>query len=230
MANRVLEKHFVEGGKPDEKPFGIEPLPSLKMRQSQLDLLIVSNFAEVYLAKEGHNNSVGINFMEKIQLPLLPSLFGALIAGVDYVLIGAGIPLSIPGILDDMSSWQAVSLKLDVDGNSNGDSFMFEFDPSEFVEAEKPVLRRPKFLAVVSSEIVAKSLIRRANGVVNGFVVETPDAGGHNAPPRKKPISETNEPIGFGPKDIPNMERIRGLGKPFWIAGSQASPSSLQSA
>ncbi|MBT6767416.1 MAG: nitronate monooxygenase [Opitutales bacterium] len=230
MANRVLEKHFVEGGKPDEKPFGIEPLPSLKMRQSQLDLLIVSNFAEVYLAKEGHNNSVGINFMEKIQLPLLPSLFGALIAGVDYVLIGAGIPLSIPGILDDMSSWQAVSLKLDVDGNSNGDSFMFEFDPSEFVEAEKPVLRRPKFLAVVSSEIVAKSLIRRANGVVNGFVVETPDAGGHNAPPRKKPISETNEPIGFGPKDIPNMERIRGLGNPFWIAGSQASPSSLQSA
>jgi len=55
------------------------------MRQSQLDLLIVANFAEVFLAKEEHGASIGISFMEKIQLPLLPSLFGALLAGVDYV-------------------------------------------------------------------------------------------------------------------------------------------------
>ncbi|MGK0239015.1 MAG: nitronate monooxygenase [Candidatus Pelagisphaera sp.] len=230
MANRVLKKYFIEGGKLDEKPFRMEPLPTLEMRQSQLDLLIVSNFAEVYLAKEGHDASIGINFMEKIQLPLLPSLFGALLAGVDFVLVGAGIPLSIPGILDGLAQWQAVSLKLDVECNSNGEPFVFNFDPSVFVEGERPNLKRPKFLAIVSSEIVAKSLIRRANGEVDGFVVETPDAGGHNAPPRKRPASEANEPMGFGPKDIPNIERIQGLGKPFWIAGSQASPVRLSSA
>lgn len=230
IAERILEKYFVEGGKAEDEPFRMEPMPSVKMRQSQLDLIVASNFVEVYLAKEGHDFPIGINFMEKIQLPLLPSLFGAMLAGVDYVLVGAGIPLSIPGILDGLADWQAVSMKLDVDGNVNREEFAFRFDPAPFAEDFRPLLTRPKFLAVVSSEIVAKSLIRRANGEVDGFVVETPEAGGHNAPPRRRPSSESNEPLGFGPKDIPNIERIQALGKPFWIAGSQASPTRLKEA
>ncbi len=82
------------GGKADDEALGTEPLPILEMGQSQLDLFIVSNFAEAYLAQEGRDALIGINFMEKIQLPLLPSLFGALLAGVDFILTEAGISIS----------------------------------------------------------------------------------------------------------------------------------------
>ena len=35
---------------------------------------------------------IGVNFLEKIQVPNLPSIYGAMLAGVTYVLMGAGIP------------------------------------------------------------------------------------------------------------------------------------------
>ena len=62
--------------------------------------MVVGNFVEVFLAREGHDGLIGINYLEKIQVPTLPSIFGAMLAGVDYVLMGAGIPRAIPGILD----------------------------------------------------------------------------------------------------------------------------------
>ncbi len=61
---------------------------------------MVSNFVEVFLAREDHTNPVGINFLEKVQMPHLASIYGAMLAGVGYVLMGAGIPLHIPGVLD----------------------------------------------------------------------------------------------------------------------------------
>ena len=33
-------------------------------------------------------------------MPHLASIYGAMLAGVGYVLMGAGIPLHIPGVLD----------------------------------------------------------------------------------------------------------------------------------
>jgi NAD(P)H-dependent flavin oxidoreductase YrpB (nitropropane dioxygenase family) len=60
------------------------------------ELAVAGGFVEVFLAKEGHQGSVGINFLEKIQVPTPATLYGALLAGVDYVLVGAGIPRDIP--------------------------------------------------------------------------------------------------------------------------------------
>jgi nitronate monooxygenase len=67
------------------------------------ELCVVSNFVEVFLAREGHRNPVGINYLEKVQIPHLPSLYGAMLAGVGYVLMGAGIPLHVPGVLDRLA-------------------------------------------------------------------------------------------------------------------------------
>ena len=53
---------------------------------------MAANFAEVFLARQGHRDPVGINYLRKIQLPLPPAAYGAMLAGVDYVLMGAGIP------------------------------------------------------------------------------------------------------------------------------------------
>ena len=101
VAKRVWDRYFVPGGKPEDKPFLPLPMHSLDAPASLVELTVLGNFVEVTLAKSGHDGLVGINFLEKIQLPTLPSIYGAMLAGVDYILMGAGIPRAIPGILDE---------------------------------------------------------------------------------------------------------------------------------
>ena len=108
IVQRVLDKYFVSGGKLEEEPFKLIPMLSHRMGRASFELLIVSNFVEVFLAKEGHDGLVGINYLEKIQIPTLPSLLGAMLAGVTLVLMGAGLPRAIPGILDRLARWEPV--------------------------------------------------------------------------------------------------------------------------
>ena len=61
---------------------------------------------------------VGINLLTKIQAPTLPSLYGAMLAGVDAVLMGAGIPREIPKVLDRLAGnevFRSVRISIDVD-------------------------------------------------------------------------------------------------------------------
>ncbi len=190
-------------------------------------LLIVSNFAEVWMARQGHSGPVGINYLEKIQLPRLPEIFGAMLGGVDYVLMGAGIPNQVPGVLDDLADWKETSYKIDVAGSGK---YVLSFDPKTIIpEQYRRPLTRPKFLAIVSHHVLAQALALKATGDVDGFVVEGPTAGGHNAPARGKGISESGEPI-YGERDKPDLAKIRGLGKPFWLAGGFSSPEKLDEA
>ena len=92
IAGKILDRYFISGGKAEREPFKSPPMFSLNPPKELVELTVAANFAEVYLAKEGHGGLVGVNFLEKIQLPTLPSIYGALLAGVDYVLMGAGIP------------------------------------------------------------------------------------------------------------------------------------------
>ena len=230
VAQRVLELYFVPGGKPARQPFKPIPFPALHPGRALVELTVLANFVEVFLAKAGHSGIVGINYLEKIQLPTLPSLFGAMLAGVDYVLVGAGIPMAIPGILDQLARGEAVRLRCDVEGSASEDEFVSLFDPVAFCGTVTPALKRPRFLAIIASNVLASALARKASGQVNGFVVEGPTAGGHNAPPRgSMQRNERGEPV-YGPRDAPDLEKIRGLGLPFWLAGSQATPARLAAA
>jgi nitronate monooxygenase len=225
-ANAVVEQYFVSGGKSRNQPFKAVPTYSLNPSTALVRLTILGNFVEVFLAKEGHEGVVGINFLEKIQLPTLPSVFGAILGGVDYVLMGAGIPKSIPGILDKLSNWEPVDLRIDVVDAKPGEEFKTDLNPREF--GFPPLkLKRPKFLAIISSTVLATALARKSNGRVDGFVVEGATAGGHNAPPRGSlQLNERGEPV-YGPKDVPEIDKIRALGLPFWLAGSFADPAKL---
>jgi NAD(P)H-dependent flavin oxidoreductase YrpB (nitropropane dioxygenase family) len=230
MARRVLDSYFVPGGKPNDQPFQLQPLPTLESPQSLLELTVVANFAEVFLAREGHDGLVGINLLEKIQLPTLPSLFGAMLAGVDYVLMGAGIPRSIPGALDCLARGQEASLKIDVSGAAPGEEFSTRFDPQTFCGGQVPELKRPKFLAIVASATLAITLARKSNGRVDGLVIEGETAGGHNAPPRGAlQLTPRGEPI-YGARDVTDLEKIRALELPFWLAGSYGRPGKLNEA
>jgi nitronate monooxygenase len=227
IAHRVWDRYFVPGGKKPRAPFKSKPLASIKPSRALTDLIVVGSFVEVFLAKEGHSGQIGINLLEKIQLPTVPTLFGAMMAGVDYVLMGAGIPRAIPAILDDLAQIQPTQLRLDVTGALPHETFTIPFDPQDY--ADKP-LRRPEFLAIVSSNALATTLARKSTGKVNGFIVEGNTAGGHNAPPRGAlQLDEAGEPV-YGPRDTPDLEAIKELGLPFWLAGSYGSPDGLKAA
>ncbi len=230
MAKRIWQEYFVPGGKPSDVPYPAIPMHQRKDTRKLVELCIVSNFVEVFLAREGHKNPVGINFLEKVQMPHLSSIYGAMLAGVGYVLMGAGIPLHIPGVLDAYAAHHEAEYKLAVAGALPGQDTQMHFDPADYVEGPLPLLHRPQFLAIVSSNTLATTMLRRANGRVNGFVIESPTAGGHNAPPRGKlQLNAAGEPV-YGERDRVDLAEMRALGVPFWLAGGYGNAEKLREA
>jgi nitronate monooxygenase len=188
VAQRILDRYYIPGGKLEDKPFRAKPVPAEKPSRHLEELLVAGNFVEVFLAR------------------------------------------AIPGVLDRLAQGQPVELRLDVQGAGRSDEFTTRFDPNSFCGGEAPDLVRPDFLAIVSSATLANMLARKASGRVNGFVVEAPTAGGHNAPPRGRlQLSVEGEPI-YGERDVPDLEAIRALGLPFWLAGSYAEPARVAEA
>ncbi|MBX3748746.1 MAG: nitronate monooxygenase [Opitutaceae bacterium] len=230
VAERILARYHVPGGKAEDAAFKSTPMPTLQPGPALTELTVAANFVEVHLAKAGHDGVVGINLLEKIQLPTLASLYGAMLARVDYVLMGAGIPRAIPGILDRLAAGEPAEQKIDVDGAPADAAHLVRFDPAAFFEGAAPRLSRPLFLAIVASATLAMTLARKSSGHVDGFVVECELAGGHNAPPRGQlQLSPSGEPV-YGPRDVPELAKIRELGLPFWLAGSYATPEKLAEA
>lgn len=230
MAQRILDKYYIAGGKRDGVPYRQVQALSITPTAEQTELVVAANFVEVFLAGEGHNGLVGVNYLEKIQTPTLASLYGAMLAGVDYVLMGAGIPRLIPGVLDQLSCGERVDLPIQLVGDSSGEMARSHFDPNLFGEGTPLALTRPKFLAIVASATLASMLARKASGHVDGFVVEGPTAGGHNAPPRGElALGQRGEPI-YGPRDEVDLAAMCALGRPFWLAGSYGTPQRLAEA
>jgi NAD(P)H-dependent flavin oxidoreductase YrpB (nitropropane dioxygenase family) len=206
-------------------------LPMLTHRDVQLsqDVLVLACFVEVALAKQGHAGKVGINLLTKVQIPTLASLFGAMLADVDYVFMGAGVPTHVPGLLEQLAQGREVDLALSTvgDGVAN-EAPVLHFDPSRYTSAH--ALTRPKFVGIVSSHVLATALAKRSNGPVDGFVVERPTAGGHNAPPRGKIILDADGNPEYGERDRVDFEVLRELHVPFWIGGGVTSPDQVREA
>jgi nitronate monooxygenase len=230
MAERVWARYFIPGGKGDRTPY--LPVASLSKDNPRelVELCIVSNFVEVFLARQGHDNPVGINFLEKIQSAHLPCIYGAMLGGVGYVIMGAGIPLKIPGVLDRFVEHQCAEYAIYVIGAQESDDNIARFDPRDYMDVELARLTRPKFLPIVSSNTLASTMLKKANGRVDGLVVEMRTAGGHNAPPRGKLLlSELGEPV-YGERDAIDIGKLRELGVPFWLAGGYGHPEKVREA
>lgn len=232
IAQRIQEALFVPGGRKPGEPFKLMGMHAIKSKRWLDDLCMVSNFVEVYLAKEGHSNPVGINYLEKIQLPHLPSIYGAMLAGVAVVIVGAGIPVEMPRVLDVLAMHQPATYPIRVLGAQADTVSHTVFDPAVYLEETPglPNLYRPDFLPIVSSDALASMLVRKANGRIDGFVIEGPRAGGHNAPPRGVlQLTADGQPL-YGARDAVNLAAMRKLGLPFWLAGSYGSPEGLRAA
>jgi NAD(P)H-dependent flavin oxidoreductase YrpB (nitropropane dioxygenase family) len=235
-AKRIIEAYYVEGGIPDDAPFKEPHRHTLTPTAALVELNVAASFCLVWLAKEGHDGVVGINFLETIQLPHVFALYGAMLAGVDYVIVGAGVPLHFPRIIDALTRHEIVHYEVRVTGATREDNYHISFDPKSIVSNPVAPLRRPFFLPIVSAVSLAQMLCRIEG--VDGFIVEAtevaslgPLAGGHNAGARGKvkQFNAAGEPI-YGPKDVIDYAGMVKLGKPFWVAGAYCSPERMKEA
>ena len=228
VAERVWSTYYIDGGLADGAAYLNPRMYDKEMARDIAEPCLVANFVEVWLAKQGHTNPVGINYLEKIQPPHLVSIYGAMLAGVDYVVMGAGIPMRIPGVLDAFVNHQRATYPLSVTGAIEGDDTTMTFSPRDYTTLDLAPLRRPAFLPVVASNALAQAMVKKANGRVDGFVIEGPTAGGHNAPPRGKlQLNDAGEPL-YGDRDIVDLDKMRDLELPFWLAGGYGQPEQLR--
>jgi nitronate monooxygenase len=206
-------------------------LPALTAASTgrSIDAIVLAAFAEVTLAKMGHRGVVGINLLTKVQLPTAAALCGAILAGVDYVMMGAGVPTNIPGILQQLTLGEPVDLPLSVTGaSSDSPATSLHFDPTPYLPSN--ALARPRFIGIVASHVLAAALAKRSNGPVDGFVVERPSAGGHNAPPRGAFALDDEGNPQYGKRDVVDFDELAKLGSPFWIGGGITSPEDVREA
>lgn len=224
IVKKILDKYFIEGGKNPEASYVMVPKITLEQKRDAQEILVVANFVEVWLAKEGHDGLIGINFLHKIQMTTAASVFGAMLAGVDYVIMGAGIPRELPKLIRQLTKLEIGSVPVDVIG---GSAVQTTINPLDFVPAGTTI-KKPKFLAIISVDVLGTYLARDEETRPDGFIIEHNSAGGHNAPPRGKWEFDANgEPI-YGPKDIADIEKMKKLELPFWLAGTYGSPERVR--
>lgn len=229
IAQTIIDRYYVEGGIQKGTPFKAVPVFTVKPNYLLICLTVCSNFALVWLAKENNSNPVSINYLEKIAMPHVYAITGAILANVDFVTMGAGIPLQIPKLLGDIVEGREASYRLPVIGK-NITSFTMTFDPKKFFGGDLPPIKKPGFIPIIASNLLANIFVKKVGAEnIHGFVVEEWTAGGHNAPPRKLILNEFGYPEPtYGEKDIVNYKEMKSLGVPFWIGGSYASPEKLK--
>lgn len=114
----------------------------------------------------------------------------------------------------------------------SGETFTLPFNPrslegGQFARRE---LKRPAVLAIVSNQDAVQALAASPRGAPDGFVIEHHTAGGHNANPRGNMAKDDRgQPI-YGTRDEADLDAIRQIGLPFWLAGGFASHEKLQAA
>jgi NAD(P)H-dependent flavin oxidoreductase YrpB (nitropropane dioxygenase family) len=228
IAERIIRMYYVAGGKTAARPFrpvlrfSLQPAPAL------VELTIAANFVEVFLAKEGHGGQIGINYLRKIEMPLPYACYGAMLAGVDRVLVGAGNPADLPLLLDRLAAHRPVEFPVRVQGATSADGDQaVHFDPRAYAAPGWQPPRRPRFAAIVASVDLAGALASEPATRPDGFIVEGYTAGGHNAPPRgPRRLDPTGQPI-YDERDIVDPREMASVGVPFWMAGSYGSPAGL---
>jgi NAD(P)H-dependent flavin oxidoreductase YrpB (nitropropane dioxygenase family) len=253
IGRKICERYFIEGGKAPTARFKNSPrhvvrapdgsmdLPpaiqqeapvALTLDEEIVELLIATGFAEVWLAKEGHTGNVFINFLNKLELPLVYAMYGAMLAGVDGVLVGAGNPEGLPAICSRLAKHERVASELSILYREAGEVFSVPFDPRQVADgklAQGP-LRRPAFLAIVSLEALVEGLAQSPSQAPDGFIIEHHTAGGHNAGPQgPMKVDDLGQPI-YSALDEPDLGAIRQVGLPFWLAGGYGSREKLQQA
>ncbi|MEJ2511682.1 MAG: nitronate monooxygenase [Anaerolineales bacterium] len=253
IGKKIRDRYFIKGGKAPENRFKNSPqhivrpqsggimIPppgqeqksiALTLDQDVVELLIVTGFAEVWLAKQGHQGKIFINFLKKVELPLIYTLYGAMLARVDGVIVGAGNPEGLPAVCSMLAEHQPVDSDIQVLYRASGESFHVPFNPRLVADgklAQSPLIR-PAFLAIVSLENLVNALANSPTEAPDGFIIEHHTAGGHNAPPHGPLKKDSKGQPQYSLEDEPDLDVIREAGLPFWLAGGYSSSQKLDQA
>lgn len=251
LGQRICARYFIEGGKAPEARFHTAPMQiarvegggttipggasahiHLKLEPGVIELLIATGFAEVWLAKEGHAGNIFINFLNKIDLPLIYTMYGAMLAGVDGVVVGAGNPDGLPAIRSRLAEHQPVTRPLAVLYQEAGETFSITFDPRQICGGALTAhpIRRPAFLAIATLDELVRALAASPSEAPDGFIIENHSAGGHNANPVGPLQRDERGQPRYGAHDNPDLAAIRAVGAPFWLAGGHSSRARFQEA
>ncbi|WP_208609647.1 hypothetical protein, partial [Streptomyces atriruber] len=128
LAAAALDRFYIEGGVAAGERLRAQPMLRIERGEQAELLTVLGNFVEVWLAKEGHGGPVGINYLEKVQLGLAPGMFGAILAGVDCVLVGAGVPGHVPELARRLARMEPVTVRVRLDGAE--EAYDHRFDPA----------------------------------------------------------------------------------------------------
>lgn len=163
VAAQVLARFFRPNGRRPGAAYAALARYNLTVSKLREQVTVFANFVEIALAREGHGGPIGINLLTKVQRPNFASLYGALLAGVDCVLMEAGIPRDNPRVLDDLAAQRATRLAHDIVGEAAGTTAI-GFDPAALGFDSTRPLARPSFLPIVSSSPLAALLVRFLDG------------------------------------------------------------------
>ena len=152
VAEHIIEMYFVEGGIGLGQKYKSVPVFNMHQNEELTKLTVASSFAMVWLTKEGHSEPVSMNLLEKIQGPLMPQIYGAMLAGVDFVTMGAGITLQIPGVLDAFSKGEPACYRVSVADSKDG-TVTIHFNPRDSFGVRIPELVRPGFLPIDGDKV-----------------------------------------------------------------------------
>jgi NAD(P)H-dependent flavin oxidoreductase YrpB (nitropropane dioxygenase family) len=235
LVEDIQEQYHLPGGKDENEPYANTPSFTGDNRKLAVELNMLGAFTEVRRAQlRAHllkgqyapRGPIGINLLTKVEQTTPSALYGAMLAGVDFVVMGAGIPADIPQALDNLAKRQPAATQFNVAG-SGKQHYEVSIDPSEYPELSETEIERPPFFAIVSSKTLAAYLARNPQTRPDGLVVEGPVAGGHNAPPRGElTVDELGQPI-YGPRDEMDLKELAKLGIPYWVAGGYGNPAGL---
>ncbi len=232
IAQYLIDTFYVEGGIGPDAAYKLLPIHKFKPTVRSQQILSAASFTEVWLAKRGHSGFVGINLLAKMKRYTLAALYGAMLADVDAVMLGAGIPIEEAQQIRKLAAGETATLRLDVDTKQAPEpqpSYTYTLNPADLLSAP-PTLDAPLFFPIIASDTLAGILDKKiAPGLITGWIIEGPVAGGHNAPPRRKTYDEDANPI-YGPRDVANLERVQRLGYPFYLAGGYGTPEKLTEA
>jgi NAD(P)H-dependent flavin oxidoreductase YrpB (nitropropane dioxygenase family) len=211
---------YAPGGKRHTRAIPIDVPDAVKGGLARR-LSAISAYVEVMRAKNGHRGLVGINVMWKCALTVLPSIYGALLAGVDAFLCGAGVPMELHEIVARMRRGTDLDYAPLTGTGTHVQMSIADDATADLLQSRA----MPKLLPILSNFAFCKRLLdtwakRSAEARPDAFVLENHAAGGHNAQPRDK--------VAFGEADDINsyFDKVLELGVPVYVAGAFADGGS----
>jgi len=177
-------------------------------------LSTIASFTEVSLAKEGHRGKMAENVMWKIPQTVLPTIYGAMLAGIDLLACGAGVPMELAEIVLKIRRGESLYYAA-LYGTGTSAELQVIDGTAEFLER----FERPKLAVILSNFAfcgkIKENWWKNHRMVPDFIVIEGYEAGGHNAPPRNK-REHTEEEDGVETY----FNKVLALGIPVIVAGA----------